>query len=106
MNNKTIIVLLVWVLTTALNSNADSDRGLQIYLPREISIETDVPNIGMIAIMRGDEVLVGKAKAITLGRIASPGQKIIVDRTIILSRLACNGIEISQVTLTVQKKSL
>jgi flagella basal body P-ring formation protein FlgA len=39
-----------------------------------------------------------------LGRISVPEQKIIVDRPMVLSRLACNGIPASKVTLTGAEK--
>ena len=77
-----------------------ADSGLQIYLPREITIEGDVPNLGQVAIIRGEEGLASRAEQVTLGRISAPGQKIIVDRSIVLSRLASSGISASEVTLT------
>lgn len=103
MRNKTISIILSVFLLASSGSKADSeqkDSALQIYLPRAITIEGDIPNLGQVAIIRGEEGLVCKASKITLGRISLPGQKIIVDRSIVLSRLACSGIPASEVTLT------
>ncbi|MFB0524952.1 MAG: flagellar basal body P-ring formation chaperone FlgA, partial [Phycisphaerae bacterium] len=83
-------------------SQKDSD--LQIYLPREVTIEEDYLKLGQVSIIRGEESLVAKASEITLGRLSVPGQKIVVDRPTVLSRLACNGIPARKVTLTGAEK--
>ena len=95
MKNRTIKVILAAFLLITANSKADTEQKdvtLQIYLPREIAIESDVANLGQVAIIRGEESLAAKAGKVTLGRIPSPSQKIIVDRSIVLSRLASSGI--------------
>ena len=81
---------------------------LEIYLPREITINDDYLRLGQVAIIRllpqsgdpGDDSLAAKAGGILLGRFSVPGQKVIVERSTILSRLACNGIPAQKVTLT------
>jgi flagella basal body P-ring formation protein FlgA len=81
---------------------------LEIYLPREITINNDYLRLGQVAIIRllpqsgdpGDDSLAAKAGSILLGRFSVPGQKVIVERSTILSRLACNGIPAQKVTLT------
>jgi flagella basal body P-ring formation protein FlgA len=83
------------------------DLGLQVYLPREITIKDDTISLGEVSIIRGDPCeggLQAKASKIPLGRISVPGQKIVIDKSMILSRLACNGIPASQVTLTGAEK--
>ncbi|MBL7153478.1 MAG: flagellar basal body P-ring formation protein FlgA [Phycisphaerae bacterium] len=80
------------------------DNVLRIHLPREIAIDSNVPSLGQIGIIRGDESLVAKASKIALGRIAVPGQQVTIDRRVLLSRLACNGIPVSQVRLTGAEK--
>ncbi len=108
MKNMTINVILAAFLLITANSKADTeqkDLALKIYLPREITIESDVPNLGQVAIIRGEESLATKAGKVTLGRIPTPGQKIIVDRSIVLSRLASSGIPSSEVTLTGAEKT-
>ncbi|MHC4122105.1 MAG: flagellar basal body P-ring formation chaperone FlgA [Planctomycetota bacterium] len=103
MRNKTISAFLTVFLLISAGSQADTEQegsALQIYLPREITIEGNVLNLGQVAIIRGEECLTAKAERVTLGRISAPGQKIIVDRSIVLSRLACSGIPASEVTLS------
>jgi len=107
MRNRTISVILTVFLVVSVASNAageQTESALQIYLPREITIESEVPTLGQVAIMRGEEGLLAKAEQVTLGRISAPGQTIIVDRSIVLSRLACSGIPSSEVTLTGAEK--
>ena len=108
MRTKTISIIAIACLLVSASNKANStekDFALQIYLLREISIENDAPNLGQVSIIRGDESLVAKASEIALGRISVPGQKIIVDRTMVLSRLACNGIPASKVILTGAEKA-
>jgi flagella basal body P-ring formation protein FlgA len=103
MKNRTISIILAVFLLISVSGKADAeqtDSALRIYLPREVTIEGDVPNLGQVAIIRGEKDLTAKAKQVTLGRISVPGQKIIVDRSTVLSRLACGGIPASEVTLS------
>lgn len=89
------------------NSKADNtknDSGLQVYLPREVTIKDSNLSLGRVSIIRGKESLVAKASEIALGRISVPGQKIVIDRAMVLSRLACNGIPASKVTFTGAEK--
>jgi flagella basal body P-ring formation protein FlgA len=103
MSNKIVNTILIMCLLLPVNSNAASlkkDSALQIYLPREITIKDKHLNLGQVGIIRGQESLVAKASKIALGQISTPGQKIVISREIVLSRLACNGIPVSKVTLT------
>jgi len=70
---------------------------LQIYLPREVTVDGNVPDLGHVGVMRGDEQLVARAAKITLGKLALPGQTMVIDRPVLLSRLASNGIPPSKV---------
>jgi flagella basal body P-ring formation protein FlgA len=83
---------------------AAEDFALQVYLPREVAIEDDSISLGQVCIVRGEESLVAKAGGIGLGRISVPGQEIIIDRPMVLSRLACSGIAVSKVRLTGAEK--
>jgi len=96
---KVAIITLACLMVTVGGIAADeaSDSGLRIYLPREIVIEDNIPRLGQIGIIRGDESLAAKAGEIVLGRISVAGQEITVDRRMLLSRLACNGIAASKV---------
>lgn len=74
------------------------DSCLQVYLPREVTISENILKLGKIGIVRGPENLVSKAGEIKLGRLSVPGQEIVVERHVVLSRLASCGIPASQVT--------
>ena len=90
-----------------MNSKADNtknDSALQVYLPREITVKESNLSLGQVSIIRGKESLVSKASDIALGRISVPGQKIVIDRAMVLSRLVCNGIPASKVTFTGAEK--
>ena len=114
MGNKTVsIILLTCLLASAqfcqasVNSKANSpqkDSALQVYLLREVTIKDDAISLGQVSIIRGKEPLVAKASEIALGRISVPGQKIVVDRSMVMSRLACNGIPASKVKLSGAEK--
>jgi flagellar basal body P-ring formation protein FlgA len=86
--------------TVSLNNPQEdnSDSALQIYLPREISIQENTLLLGEISIARGSETLIKKANKVTLGSFSIPGQEIALSRQTILSRLASNGILASDVT--------
>ncbi len=107
MLNRTICIIMTVFLLTPADSPAgieQEDSALRIHLPREITIDTNIPNLARVAIIRGNESLVHKAGKVTLGRISVPGQKIIVDRSIVLSRLAYSGIPASRVIFTGAEK--
>ncbi|OHB49454.1 MAG: flagella basal body P-ring formation protein FlgA [Planctomycetes bacterium GWF2_41_51] len=94
---RNIIVIIVLAI---ISINCKAESALQIYLPREVTINSASPNLGQVAIIRGKESLATIAEQVTLGQFSSPGQKITLNRSIVLSRLACSGIPASEVTLT------
>lgn len=100
----TCVVMSCALLCRASASNETNDlqkySGLRVYLPREVTVKNSHLSLGQVSIIRGGESLVAKASQIALGRISVPGQKIIIDRPMVLSRLACNGIPTSTVKLT------
>jgi len=77
---------------------------IHIYLPREVTVDGNVPDLGHVGVMRGNEQLVARAAKITLGKLALPGQTIVIDRPVLLSRLASNGIPASKVQLAGAEK--
>jgi flagella basal body P-ring formation protein FlgA len=88
-------------------NKADSlkeDYELKIYLPREVTVKASSLSLRQVSILRGDASLGAKAGKIALGRISVPGQKVVLERSTLLSRLACNGIAISRVKLTGAEK--
>lgn len=102
----TVIALsmtLVLFCQAAANNSPEKpqdESGLRIYLPREVSVGNGDLSLGQVGIIRGEDALVAKANGVALGRIAAPGQNLVIDRPTILSRLACSGIPASKVTLT------
>ncbi|MCE5339756.1 MAG: flagellar basal body P-ring formation chaperone FlgA [Planctomycetaceae bacterium] len=92
---KIIIILLLTML-----SNVQAGSGLQIYLPREITVSSDKLLLGDISVIQGDDALAAKAQAIPLGRFSSAGQKITIDKKVLTAALASNGIRAWQVTFT------
>ena len=110
---KVVTALLICLLPAAplcrASQNSETpapteDAGLQIHLPREIAVKDNNVTLGRVGIVRGQRTLVTRASDIPLGRISVPDQKIIVDRSLILSRFACSGIPASKVTLTGAEK--
>lgn len=101
-NNKINIVLIMCLLLprNIKANNTNKDSILQIYLPREITIKNKYLSLGQVSIIRGQEPLASKASEIALGQISVPGQKIVIDREMVLSRLVCNGIPSRRVKLT------
>jgi len=65
---------------------------LIIHLPRETTVEGERLTLGQVAVVTGREPFASKAREIGLGRISIPGQKVTIDRSLILSRLACSEI--------------
>jgi len=107
MRRKTIATIVLFCLLASSGGRGDDkaqDNTLRIHLPREIAIDGNVPSVGQIGIIHGDESLAAKAGKIVLGQIAAPGQQVTIDRHVLLSRLACNGIPASQVRLTGAEK--
>lgn len=90
--------------TDIQNNDLQKDSELKIYLPREVTVNDSNLTLGRVSIIRGSKPLAAKASEIQLGRISVPGQKIVLDRQMILGRLACNGIPTSKVTLTGSEK--
>jgi len=104
-------IFIILCLTCALfcqasannkTNDSEKDSTLQVYLPREVTIKDSCLKLGQVSIIRGDPSegeLAAKASEIILGQISVPGQEIVIDRQMVLGRLACNGIPMSKVTL-------
>ena len=88
---------LLPVVALAEDEKVIESMGLEIYIPREVTIKSDTIRLGDVCIIRGQSGLAGKAGAIGLGRLCVPGQEIVVDRSLLLGRLAGNGISLSNV---------
>jgi flagella basal body P-ring formation protein FlgA len=94
-----LIAPFAWAGGTSSTSPLDEPL-LHIHLPREMTVQTNMLNLGEISVVRGEKSLVTAAGKIGLGRLSVPGQKVVVDRTTILSRLASHGIPGDRVRLT------
>ncbi len=92
--------IIIVILLTALSSSLKAAERLQIYLPREITVNSDHPLLGDVAVIQGSEALAAKAQAIPLGRFSSAGQKITLDKNVITAGLATHGIRGWQLTFT------
>jgi flagella basal body P-ring formation protein FlgA len=73
---------------------------LQIHLPREVTISQSALELSQVAVVRGSSKWATVAGRIGLGRLSLPGQRIVLDRSTILSRLAASGIPADKVLLT------
>ena len=107
MSNRTIgIIVTAFLLTSATSRADDIEKSfpLRIHLPRDVSIDGDTLQLGQVSIIRGEETLVAKANKISIGRFSVPGQEIVINRSTVLSRLACSGIPVSKVSLTGAEK--
>ncbi len=112
--HNSISALMTFVLITcasfcqaSANSRANStgdEFAIRVYLPREVTVRDNHPTLGQVCVIRGEESLVTKANEIALGRLSVPGQEIVIDRATVLSRLASNGINASEVSLTGAEK--
>ena len=83
-------------LQSRQSSNEKKDE-FQIYLPREISIHESDLKLGYIGIVRGNDSFINKANQVNLGRFSMPGQEIVISKNTIMSRLASEGISVSDV---------
>lgn len=101
-----VMIFALFCPASANNKTSDSqkDSYLKIHLPREVTVKDSNLSLGQVSIVQGGESLAAKASKILLWRISVPGQKIIIDRPMVLSRLACSGIPASKVTFTGSEK--
>lgn len=73
---------------------------LRIHLPREVTVQNPLLSLGQVTVVTGAGPLATTAGSVRLGRFSVPGQKIVLDRVTILSRLASQGIPAEKVVLT------
>jgi flagella basal body P-ring formation protein FlgA len=94
--------VLVLMLASAIGRAGEmpKDWSVAIHLPRQIEIDGSVPTLGQVSVVRGEDSCVKKAERIALGRLVVPGQSVTISRSVLLGRLASNGIPASRVKLT------
>jgi flagella basal body P-ring formation protein FlgA len=109
MNHRLLwIVLIGYALSLASvcdaaasgNEVGPRDDLVRIHLPREVTVENPLLSLGQVAVITGANPLTTTASNVRLGRFSVPGQRITLDRTTILSRLASQGIPAEKVALT------
>ena len=97
-NKLTGVVIALLLMQSQLCSSSRGDDStdsatqvkLAIHLPREATVAGENLTLGQVAVVTGEEPIAAKARAVELGRISLPGQKVTIDRSLILSRLACS----------------
>lgn len=94
-NLITILIIAVCVFTQTATAGA-----IKVYLPREIDMTGESMLLGDVALIRGDPEDVAKASAVSIGKFSVPGQKIIVTRRTILTRLGANKIASKDVSFS------
>ncbi|HDY64694.1 MAG TPA: flagellar basal body P-ring formation protein FlgA [Phycisphaerae bacterium] len=100
MKGKTISVLAVLGFLCC-PSLGDKDGVLYLHLPRTVCVKFQNLQLGSIAAVRGGEAkLVAKAMEVPMGRSPSSGEKIVIDRHTILSRLGTLGFNAKAVRFT------
>ena len=88
--------LLAALVLAASSGAATCDHdvpALSVHLPRSVSVDAQRLSLGMISVVRaGDEAVAGKAAAIAMGRAPWSKERLAINRTTILGRLAANGL--------------
>jgi len=106
-NIVTAVCIIIAVQFCNASANiASDDSVLQICLPEAAAIEGKIIRLGKVCRIEGERGVAARAGEIGLGEVSVPGQEIVVDRQMILSRLACNGIPASEVKLTGAEKMI
>ena len=77
-----------------------AETPLQVHLLREVTVQGSLLTLGQISVIRGEPSQVAAASTIGLGQLSTPGQRAVLDRPTILSRLASLGILAEKVRLT------
>ena len=97
------LIICVFVfpgLVIAAQENVQSDM-LRVYMPRDVSISDTVITLGQVAIIRAEnQEMVDKAESLQLGQFSSIGQKIVIDRAMVKSRMACENMDTSKLEIT------
>jgi flagella basal body P-ring formation protein FlgA len=82
------------------DENNPPDDLLRIHLPRDVTVQSPFLSLGQVAVVTGSGPLAATAGNVRLGRFSVPGQRIVLDRATILSRLASQGVPAEKVVLT------
>jgi flagellar basal body P-ring formation protein FlgA len=99
-NKQILLTAAVFSVFTMCAAAPTPKEPLTIYLPREVTIDSSTAHLGQIAIIRGSDPWAAQAAEVSLGRIPSLDHGLVLNKSIILSRLACSGIPASRVVMT------
>ena len=94
------LVIVLMVLATAWATETYSQNGLEIYLPQQMTVDTNTISLGQASVLSGEQTLAAEAAKISLGIFSVPGQRITIDRQMILGRLAANNISAGRVSMS------
>ncbi len=97
---KLIKFYLLICSVSLLAQEQTADPLVRIHLPRKVTVQTPTPTLEQIGVISTNSDTTLRISQIGLGRFSQPGQMITIDRKTILSRLACNGLSIENVTFS------
>jgi flagellar basal body P-ring formation protein FlgA len=106
MNTKRFLIITAAALLFVSPLSKGQEYSLKIDLPQETTINENSITLGQLCKISGDESLVDKASKITLGLFSTPAQEITIERPVILSRLASNGIPSSLISFVGAEKTI
>ncbi len=96
-----MMTMTILVLLAAGAARAGESPRLRVHLPREVQVETSALALGTIAVVQAsDEALEQRVAAIAMGRAPWSKEKLVVDRSTILGRLASHGVAADAVAVT------
>ena len=81
MNNK-ICLILAWVFgvcAVVCGSEAGNPQKIRIYLPKDKTLESEVVELGKIALVLGDDDILPLVNELQLGKFSVHGQEIRID---------------------------
>jgi hypothetical protein len=100
MSNRIHLLLSVAVLA-ATPAFAEAPAPVRVYVPRAIAVTAADLRLDAVCVVQcQDGELARQASAVTLGRSPQAGERIVIDRKTILSRLASSGIAAERVQFT------
>ncbi|MFP4052717.1 MAG: flagellar basal body P-ring formation chaperone FlgA [Phycisphaerae bacterium] len=92
-------VLLTGVAFVAAGDTSGTSGGVELYLPREITVESAKLSLGQITLVDADtDATESTIRKIAMGRAPWTRESITFDRATILARLASAGIDAEKVT--------
>ncbi|HUS92810.1 MAG TPA: flagellar basal body P-ring formation chaperone FlgA [Phycisphaerae bacterium] len=96
-----LILAAAWLAAAVPAAMAEDDAAVRLYLPRNVKITGEALTLSDIAIVRcEDDRTEARARGLSMGRAPWPKEKLVFDRTTILSCLAGGGVAKEQVHLS------